>query len=93
MGFLLTSLKIFDVSETTCSLCLEHFCPSVQRCFGYVRLRSPSEADIVLIQQHFSRSGFPGCICCMEKLSEIFAGNHDRMKGKSGTFEVRVEVI
>lgn len=61
---------LFDVSETTASLCCENFCSSVVALFGEQYFRRPTNRDIRRIENQFSENqlskvGFPCCLGCL----------------------------
>ena len=88
---------LFDVSETTASLCLHEFCKSIVDCFGERYLRDPDEEDIRRIEKQFAAVGFPGCLGCLDCAGWTWKNCpkalQGAMNGKEGCPTLRMEVI
>jgi len=88
---------LFDVSETTASLCLVEFCKAVVTCFSTQYLRSPTPQDLQRIEKEFSKVGFPGCIGCLDcagwDWKNCPKALQGIMVGKDGKSTVRMEVV
>lgn len=88
---------LFDVSETTASLCLEEFCVAVTASLGPTYLREPNETDIERIENEFRLAGFPGCIGCLDcsgwRWKNCPKALQGMMTGKEGKPSVRMEVV
>lgn len=88
---------LFEVSETTASLCLEEFCLAECSALGMQYLREPTAEDIDRIEKHFRLAGIPGFICCLD-CSGWSCNNCPKslqgiMTGKERKPTVRMEVI
>ncbi|CDF33411.1 unnamed protein product [Chondrus crispus] len=88
---------LFEVSETTASLCLTEFCSAVVDGFRSEYLRQPTQEDLGRIERRFAAVGFPGCIGCLDcagwdwrNCPKALQG---AMIGKDGTPTLRMEVI
>jgi hypothetical protein len=53
---------MFEVSETTASLCPLEFASAVVDCFEAEYLREPTEGDLITTEKTFREAGWPGCI-------------------------------
>jgi Plant transposon protein len=53
---------MFEVSETTASMCLHEFARVVVECFDAEYLREPTRQDLIRIEKQFRKVGWPGCI-------------------------------
>lgn len=88
---------LFDISETSASLCLIELCTAVNNCFQVEYLRAPTTADLARIEREIKNVGFPGCIGCLDcagwRWKNCPKALQGVMVGRDGVPTVRMEAI
>lgn len=88
---------MFNMSQTTASLCLEAFSEAIISGLKHQYLRDPTREDITRIERQFAAAGFPGCIGCLDYAGWTWkacpVALQGIMSGKNGKPETRMEVI
>jgi Plant transposon protein len=88
---------MFEVSETTASMCLHEFARAVVECFEAEYLREPTEEDLIQIEKQFREAGWPGCIGVVDCAGWFWKNAPTSLagvlSGKEGTPCLRMEVV